>query len=257
MTPNGTKRHQSQVDMARLAIRLSGVAAAMAAIGWAIALCARPGLIALRGLVGGPRAVRGSSADAAAAWALDDIVGAGLALVAVAAYVALVGTAAIAVVAEASGSRHAARLAARGWAGPVWWRAAVLAACGLGVAVQTAAAGAAIDHRAPCAATCAPSLDGLPYPDLPSREPPVDRSAHGSRPAPRAAASATSTASTVVVRRGDSLWSIAEGLMPPSTGNARVAVTVHRLYALNRDVIGADPDLIYVRTELQTPEGNP
>jgi nucleoid-associated protein YgaU len=49
---------------------------------------------------------------------------------------------------------------------------------------------------------------------------------------------------SVVVRRGDTLWAIAQVRLGSGTDLAATAHEVDRWYAANRDVIGADPDLI-------------
>ncbi len=60
----------------------------------------------------------------------------------------------------------------------------------------------------------------------------------------------------MVVRNGDSLWRIAERRLPPTASSGEVAALTWRLYALNRPLIGDDPDLIYPGTTLSTPEGS-
>lgn len=55
---------------------------------------------------------------------------------------------------------------------------------------------------------------------------------------------ATSTATDVVVARGDCLWSIVLARLGPTATDTQVAVEVGRWYELNRPTIGADPDLI-------------
>ncbi|MDQ1704671.1 MAG: resuscitation-promoting factor RpfA [Frankiaceae bacterium] len=61
------------------------------------------------------------------------------------------------------------------------------------------------------------------------------------------------TARDVVVRVGDSLWTIAaRGLRPPATA-ARVAAEWPRWWAANRGVIGTDPDLIHPGQRLVAP----
>jgi hypothetical protein len=251
---------QSGVQMVRLIIRMAMAAAALATVGWATVGCAWPRVTAVAHLLVSTSRGGADGAGTTPTWALDDIVSSGVAVVAVIAYAAIVATAVVAVAARLSGSRRAARLASRGWAGPAWWRAAVLAACGLGVAVQGATAEAAIEHTEPRLAACAPSLDGLPYPDLPtaarprstaSPAPPVDHRGQ------RSHEDVLATAAPIVVRPGDSLWSIAEDLAPPATSDAAIAAKVHRLYRLNRAVIGDDPDLIHPRTSLQPPGGTP
>ena len=57
-----------------------------------------------------------------------------------------------------------------------------------------------------------------------------------------------------VVRRGESLWSIAAGLLGPGAGAAEVAALVNDLWTLNAARIGTgSPDLIMAGTELVLP----
>lgn len=49
---------------------------------------------------------------------------------------------------------------------------------------------------------------------------------------------------TVVVRPGDSLWSIAARTLPEGSGPAQVDSAWRRIYAANRPPLGPDPDLI-------------
>ena len=65
------------------------------------------------------------------------------------------------------------------------------------------------------------------------------------------------TPRTVVVHRGDSLWSIAADLLPEGADNRRVCAGWHRLYRANVDRIGADPDLILPGTALVVPGSLP
>jgi LysM domain len=58
----------------------------------------------------------------------------------------------------------------------------------------------------------------------------------------------------VVVAPGDSLWSISERQLGPSATGARIARGVERIYALNRDLIGADPDSIFVGQRFVLPQ---
>jgi hypothetical protein len=67
-----------------------------------------------------------------------------------------------------------------------------------------------------------------------------------------AVAEAQST-SSIVVRPGDSLWSITSERLGPNTNPEQIANGVERLYALNRDRIGADPNLILVGQKLLLP----
>jgi hypothetical protein len=82
----------------------------------------------------------------------------------------------------------------------------------------------------------ATALVGLPLPDRATGTP---------RPAgpPR----------TIAVARGDSLWSLAETLLPPDAGAARVGGTWRELYRFNRAVVGPDPHHLEVGTVLRVP----
>jgi hypothetical protein len=60
-------------------------------------------------------------------------------------------------------------------------------------------------------------------------------------------------AASVVVRPGDSLWSIGEEHLGPNATPQRIDREVERIYALNRERIGADPNLILVGQELLVP----
>jgi hypothetical protein len=72
---------------------------------------------------------------------------------------------------------------------------------------------------------------------------------------PRANAQDTAhrPAQYVVVAPGDSLWSISERQLGPSATGAQIAKGVERIYALNRNLIGADPDLILVGQRFALP----
>ena len=73
------------------------------------------------------------------------------------------------------------------------------------------------------------ALDGLPLPD---------------RTAGALARGHADSDDTVIVRPGDSLWKIARRLLPGDAATSSVAETVTQLYADNRRLIGADPDLL-------------
>ncbi len=66
-------------------------------------------------------------------------------------------------------------------------------------------------------------------------------------------ANARANLSHVVVRPGDTLWSISEGRLGPDATPQRVASAAERIHALNRGRIGADADLIFVGQELLIP----
>jgi hypothetical protein len=95
------------------------------------------------------------------------------------------------------------------------------------------------DHanRTRSAPTSVPVIEGLQLPDRPEGQ-----------------------GRDVVVRPGDTLWSIARDQLRrgrsanPSPTATTVAAAVARLHAANRDVIGADPDLIRPGQHLKIPE---
>jgi DNA-binding CsgD family transcriptional regulator len=60
-------------------------------------------------------------------------------------------------------------------------------------------------------------------------------------------------AERVVVRPGDSLWSISSDLLGPNASSREIAEETERIYALNRDLIGGDPNLIFANQELSLP----
>jgi hypothetical protein len=69
--------------------------------------------------------------------------------------------------------------------------------------------------------------------------------------APEASASPTAE---VVVRRGDTLWSIAACHLGPGASDAEIAAAWPAWFAANRDVLGHDPDLILPGQVLQAPQ---
>ncbi|WP_265447673.1 LysM peptidoglycan-binding domain-containing protein [Flexivirga meconopsidis] len=58
----------------------------------------------------------------------------------------------------------------------------------------------------------------------------------------------------VVVRRGDSLWSLVAQQLGPQADATAIAAEWPRWYAANRDLIGDDPDLLRVGTRLHSPD---
>lgn len=58
---------------------------------------------------------------------------------------------------------------------------------------------------------------------------------------------------SVVVHRGDSLWSIVERDLGPDANASQVAATWPAWYAANRDRIGSDPDILLPGTTLHRP----
>jgi Tol biopolymer transport system component len=58
---------------------------------------------------------------------------------------------------------------------------------------------------------------------------------------------------TVIVKPGDSLWSISEQGLGPEASPQRVYDQTYQMYALNRNLIGSDPDLIFAGQRLSLP----
>jgi len=119
---------------------------------------------------------------------------------------------------------------------PLPLRRLVLAACGVVLAgaapaVATPVQPHAASHARAQDPTAAVFLAGLPLPDR--AEGVVDEE--------------------VVVRAGDTLWALAERSLPPAAGAGAVTARWHRIYALNRDRIGPDPDLIQPGQRLRLP----
>ena len=107
-------------------------------------------------------------------------------------------------------------------------RRLVLAACGVAAVglLVAPAADAAPGHRDPDV------LTGLPLPER----------AVGRAHAP--AHDTEDTEDTAVVRRGDTLWSLAAAELGPGASAAAVTDRWRQVYQRNRAVVGADPDLI-------------
>jgi hypothetical protein len=132
---------------------------------------------------------------------------------------------------------------------PRAFRRAAFAACGLSLVVAVpGASGATPGHRpeprpgSACASPCS-SLDGLRLPDLPVSELPLSDQ--------RGEAAARSS---IVVRRGDCLWSRTADLLGAAADPSDVAAAAHALYRGNRQGIGPDPNLIFPGTHLTLPE---
>jgi LysM repeat protein len=91
---------------------------------------------------------------------------------------------------------------------------------------------------------------------VPGGSPAAAVTALASTPAPtQAPAPAPAPApDSVVVGRGDCLWSIAATHLPPDASDAEIAAAWPRWYAANRETIGADPDLILPGQRLTIPD---
>jgi LysM repeat protein len=126
---------------------------------------------------------------------------------------------------------------------PVALRTVVTAAVGVSLTLTTAGPSSADPHgRGPAR----PGLTGLALPDR------TTGAAALSTPT-RAAAPPARKPAVVTVRPGDSLWSIASGLLGAGAGDAAVTRAWHRLFDANHHRVGADPDLIRPGTRLVVP----
>jgi nucleoid-associated protein YgaU len=85
----------------------------------------------------------------------------------------------------------------------------------------------------------------------PAHRPPAP--APAPRPTPTPTPTPTDRTRQVVVRPGDSLWSLAADHLPASAPAAAVARSWPRWYGANRAVIGADPDLLQPGQVLRVP----
>ena len=157
---------------------------------------------------------------------LDSMVARGCAVLALAIYAWLLVRAACAIPGALGGRSGSVtrRLAAA--IAPAGWRRAILAACGMAVMALPFAASADAGGDGHPGGHNGPRLDGLPMPERPSGP------------------------SVVVVRDGDSLWSIAAAALPPAARSRQIARTWPRWYVSNAARIGPDPDLIYPGTAL-------
>jgi hypothetical protein len=90
---------------------------------------------------------------------------------------------------------------------------------------------------------------GLAIPDRPTAGAPV-------RYTPIHPAETRSGGAWILVRPGDSLWSIAGAELGPGAPDTVLASRCRRLYAVNAERIGPDPGLIYPGQFLKSPERN-
>lgn len=127
------------------------------------------------------------------------------------------------------------------WHLPAGGRRVVLAACGVALASTAVGAAHADDAGSLRHPHGVARLSGLPLPD---------RAVAPARRHPRAPDDGLRT---VVVRPGDSLWSIARRDLGPAASDHAVASCWHAIYAANRSRIGPDPDLVRPGQRLHLP----
>lgn len=119
------------------------------------------------------------------------------------------------------------------------------ASVGGDVAAPSADAAAPVAATTPAGATAGTGIAA----DTPA----ATGSGRTSTPTATAAVGAPERTGTVVVRPGDSLWSIAEASLGPGASEELIAETWPRWHAANHALIGADPDLIHPGQELTVP----
>src|SRR4051794_455760 len=213
-------------------VRVRAVALAMALVGISAGLrhlLAPP----LAGLLA---SLRAGGAPALAGWPFDRLLTGGCAVVLAACWcwLLLVALPLLLEVIRTGGSPRQPRFPRLARLAPSVVRRVLLAGCGaaLGATVVVPA------YAEPGGSPARPDgtvavLDGLQVPD---RFP--------GRPA---------TQTRVVVRPGDSLWLIAERLLPRDSDDQQVTFAWHRIHQANRHRIGADPDLVLPGTVLRIP----
>lgn len=123
-------------------------------------------------------------------------------------------------------------------------------ALAVGLGAASAAAPPASAHPVPAAALAGPSAVTRPARTAPT---PSTARPHGLVVHRRT----RDDAREVVVRRGDSLWSIARRHLRAGATDAEVARAWPRWYAANRAVIGPDPNLILPGMRLRVPGRGP
>jgi hypothetical protein len=138
----------------------------------------------------------------------------------------------------------------RPWRLPDGVRRVVLAACGVALAsglAQPSFASSSAHRHTPSEVA---ALSGLP---LPERAVAPRRSAPARAQPAGQGGSHHRSAQAVVVRPGDCLWSIAARDLPSDAPPEVVAARWQAIYALNRTVIGPDPDVVVPGQHLVLP----
>jgi nucleoid-associated protein YgaU len=131
-------------------------------------------------------------------------------------------------------------------------RSAVRIACGVAVAgAPLAGAGAALaEPPDPASGVRAAGMSAVRI--VPPPIPVLDRQVVTT--ATPSAAPDPPPRRVVVVRSGDSLWSIAARELGPRATDAQVAAAWPRWYAANADVVGPDPGMIRPGQHLRVPD---
>ena len=197
----------------------------LAACGSALALLDPPGA----------HAVGAANLDAALGSA------AGLAAWLICAYLAL--CTAFSVLSRAPGLLGRAARRAGSAITPAALRGVVGLTCSLGITIAGPARADQCPASCPVVSVDRPAAD-TPPPSAPAPASPAPR--QWTHPAARSAA-------VIVVRRGDSLWSIAARRLGAHASAAAIATSWPRWYATNRQVIGPNPNLLFIGERLTPP----
>lgn len=127
-------------------------------------------------------------------------------------------------------------------------RSALIVPAAVGVISVVAIAG-------PAQADQRHDVAGLPLPDRPVVTAPLEQvEPPSTRPTDSPAGPETGT---ITVRPGDTLWFLAAAGLPATASTAEITQTWQAWYDANRDVVGADPDLIHPGQVLTTPDATP
>lgn len=112
----------------------------------------------------------------------------------------------------------------------------------------------AADDAKTAAASNDSCVDGVPAPGwVPDRPTRTDQVARACAPLITGKPVADDSGE-VVVRRGDTLWSIAAAHLGPHADARAIAAEWPRWYDTNKEVIGDDPDLLMIGIRLQLPD---
>lgn len=140
---------------------------------------------------------------------------------------------------------------------PRLWQRALVVACGLALATVLTDPGRADDAHPARTPVLARLLDGLAVPDRaedgPRARPEQQPRARTGRPAPPTPPPGASPRGLVLVKPGDSLWTIADDELPTTATTAEISERWRAIYAANRARIGPDPDLIHPGMSLLLP----
>ncbi|HET7177736.1 MAG TPA: LysM domain-containing protein [Solirubrobacterales bacterium] len=108
------------------------------------------------------------------------------------------------------------------------------------------------EKQTPHPSTTAQRAPAPPTPTAPPEEPEPAQAQPPATPAERSGGAGLAGRRFHIVVPGESLWSIAEALLPAAAGNAQIAAEVQRLWKLNASRIGTgDPGVLPVGVKLR------